>query len=517
MNRIAPLIRLTVLGCALTAASSAASQVMPFRADERCGALIGQAFAGSRVETAEFTRAGDELNAHGVKSTGGVCRVRARLSPVPDSVIRIEVWLPADWNGKIFGFGGSGFNGNFATAKGYLAVPARDGYAGVVTDAGHNFTLSATWALGHPEKVVDFGHRANHLGIVAAKALAASFYGAPVKRAYFHGCSNGGRDALMLAQRHPEDYDGVISGAPAYNWTATFAMYLHNQQVSRLAPGTGSIAPKLGLVHDAAIKRCDAADGIKDGLIGNPARCPFDPGALQCKAEARSNCLTRQEVSAVRAIYKGMRHRDGRLIMPGHPPGSEKEWAAWFASPTSAPPGMATDYYRSMVYEDPNWNGSGFVLDRDYAEATRRVGPVLNATDTNLRPFLARGGRLLMYHGWNDAALPAGNTLAYFSAMRRTSGRTAADRTRLFMVPGMGHCSGGDGPDTFEALGALDRWIEHGVAPEQFTATKYENSLFVAWGQQMKPLSTRVICAWPKSPHYKGAGPATDASSFVCR
>ena len=515
VHKIASMAGLVFIGLTAPATGVTAQATIP--PGERCTALAQRAFEGAAVESADFTPGGVDLNQQGVKSRNGVCRVRARLNPVPGSVIRMEIWLPADWNGKILGVGGSGFNGSLAYAKGALPVPARDGYAALVTDAGHDFNMMAPWALGQPEKIIDFGHRANHLGIVAAKALAASYYGTPAKRAYFHGCSNGGRDALMLAQRYPEDYDAIIAGAPAYNWTATFAMYLHYQQVSRVTPDAATIVPKLGLVHDAAINRCDAADGIKDGLIGNPATCRFDPRVLACKAVDGPNCLTRPEVAAVSSIYRGMRLRNGEVIMPGLPPGSEKDWAGWFAAANSMPPSAAADYYRNMVYGDPKWDAARFLLERDYREATRRVGPILNATNPDLRPFFARGGRLLMYHGWNDAALSANNTIAYFRAMRRTSGKTAADRTRLFMVPGMGHCSGGDGPDTFDALGAIDRWTERGTAPEQLVVAKYENSQAVAWGKQMTPIATRNICAWPKSPYYKGSGPSTDASSFLCR
>jgi feruloyl esterase len=479
---------------------------------------VGREFAGAVVEKADFVEPGQTVNSYGVKTSGGVCRVRARLSPVTDSSIKIEVWLPGAWNGKLFGYGGSGFNGNLTTAKGFLAAPVRDGYAAVVTDAGHDFSHLAKWSLGHPEKVIDFGWRANHLAAVSAKALTASYYGEPAKRAYFSGCSNGGRDALMLAQRHPEDYDAIISGAPAYNWTAVFAGYLQKQQmIASAVPGANTLIPKLALVRDAVLMKCDEADGLKDGLVANPAQCRFDPKVLQCKSQAASDCLTKNEVAVVKRVYQGAKGADGKVIMAGPAPGSEYEWAGWFASAQSSAPVAAADYFRHMVYGDPKWDPSSFVYERDYRESTRRVGPVLNATDTNLRPFLARGGKLLMYQGWDDAAIPGDKTIAYFTAMRRASGPAAAQQTRLFMAPGMAHCSGGKGPDTFDTLAALDAWVEQGKTPETMIASKYENSQAVAWGAEAKPLSTRPICAWPKSPRYKGAGPTTDASSFICR
>lgn len=483
---------------------------------DRCSSLVGRGFAGAVVDKADFIAAGQPLNAH-VSTSAGVCRVRARLSPVADSLIKIEVWLPTAWNGKLFGAGGFGFNGGLATAKGTLAVPVRDGYVGLVTDGGHDFSISAKWALGHPEKLVDFGWRANHQGVLAAKALTTFYYGEAAKRAYFQGCSNGGRDALMLAQRHPEDYDAIIAGAPAYNWTALFAGFLHKGQISNVVLGASTLTSKLELVRKAVLDRCDKDDGVKDGLVGNPARCRFDPKVLQCKLGEGPDCLTKLEVSAFRAIYQGSKGPKGQVVMAGPALGSEYEWAAWFASPTSGGVSGASDYYRNMVYGDPKWDPSKFTFDRDYPAATARVGSTLNATATDLRPFLARGGRLLMYQGWDDAATTAGSTIAYFKAMRRTSGAASASQTRLFMAPGVAHCTGGKGPDTFDALGALDAWVAQSKPPETLIASKYENGQEVGWGAQAKPLSTRRVCAWPKTPHYKGSGPATDAGNFICR
>ncbi|MEH0194192.1 tannase/feruloyl esterase family alpha/beta hydrolase [Caulobacter sp. CCNWLY153] len=521
-NQCAPLFKIALLAGAAVATTALASsaletsQVASSQGVERCSSLLGRTFSGAVVEKADFVAAGQPLNSY-VNSSAGVCRVRARLSPTTDSLIKIEVWLPSSWNGKLLGSGGSGFNGGLSFAKAFLPTAVKDGYVGLVTDAGHDFSLSAKWALGHPEKLVDFGWRANHQGVLAAKALTASYYGEAAKRAYFQGCSNGGRDALMLAQRHPEDYDAIIAGAPAYNWTALFAGFLQKSQISNVGPGARTLTPKLDLVRKAALDRCDKDDGVKDGLIGNPAQCRFDPKVLQCKSGDGPDCLTKPELRALRTIYRGAKGPNGQIVMAGPAVGSEYEWAAWFGSPTSAGAGAAADYYRNMVYGDPTWDPTKFNFDRDYPAATERVGATLNATTPDLKAFLSRGGRLLMYQGWDDAATAPGNTIAYFKAMRRASGAASTNQTRLFMAPGMAHCSGGKGPDTFDALGVLDAWVSGAKPPETLIASRYENSQAVSWGAQAKPLSTRPICAWPKTAHYKGSGPASEASSFICR
>ena len=518
----APLFKLALLAGLAVATSALArltlepSQTAASQGADRCSSLAGREFAGAVVDRVDFIAAGQPLNAH-IKTSAGVCRVRAHVSPIVDSLTKIEIWLPTAWNGKLFGAGGFGFNGGLVTAKGSLAPPVRDGYVGLVTDAGHDFSLSAKWAVGHPEKLVDFGWRANHQGVLAAKALTTAYYGEPAKRAYFHGCSNGGRDGLMLAQRHPEDYDAIIVGAPAYNWTALFAGFLHKGQISNIGPGGSSLAPKFELVRKAVLDKCDKDDGVKDGLIGNPARCRFDPKVLQCKSDRGPDCLSKVEVGAFRAIYHGAKGPNGKVAMAGPALGSEYEWTGWFASPASGGVSGATDYYRNMVYGDPKWDPTAFKFERDYPAATARVGSALDATATDLRPFLTRSGRLLMYQGWDDAATTAGSTIAYFKAMRRASGSASANQTRLFMAPGVAHCAGGKGPDTFDALGALDGWVTQAKPPETMIASQYEDGQAVRWGAQAKPLSARPICAWPKTPHYKGSGPATDAKSFICR
>lgn len=506
------------ISCASPApASPAPGQMAPATAGaQRCSALVGRRLGGATIERVNFVASGTAINVLVPKTQTDICQVRARISAAAGSEIKIDVWLPTNWNRKMLGTGGGGFNGGLAGDAVALVLPANRGYVGLATDAGHDVSVTPTWALNHPEKIVDFASRANHLGALAAKAIIAMYYGTPAQHAYFHGCSNGGRDALMLAQRHPDDYDGIAAGAPANNWTALFAAFLRNDRVARLAPGVGSLGSKLSLVHDAAIKKCDALDGAKDGLISNPNRCGFDPAVLQCKAGSSAGCLSRPEVAAVRAIYRGTRAGDGRLIMPGFPPGSEYQWNLWFTSPKGLATTMGPDFYRYFVYSDPNWDPSQFTLDRDYPETKRRLHAVMDATDPDLRPFVRRGGKLLMYHGWDDAAIPIGNSILYYEAARRAVG-AKADQLRFFTVPGMAHCAGGNGVTGLDPVAALDAWVEGGRAPERLTATKYEDPIRAIYAGTGKALATRPVCAWPKTPRYKGSGPVGEADSFVCR
>jgi feruloyl esterase len=486
-------------------------------AKDRCTALAGQKIGGATIAKADFLVTGAATSIFGTKTPVDICRLSAEIAPTVGSNIKMNVWLPVSWNGKMLGFGGGGFNGGL-TIDGLLIIrPSKDGYAGFATDAGHDVgDGGAKWALRNPEKIVDFAHRANHLGTVASKAILSAFYGTDVSHSYFIGCSNGGRDALMLAQRYPEDYDGIVAGAPANSWTALMSAFARNGEVTRLSAGVDSLGPKLKLVHDAAVRKCDALDGAQDSLISNPGKCRFDPVVLQCKAETGPSCLSRPEVSAFRSIYKGTRTADGKLIMPGFPPGSELEWSTWFTSPKGQATGMAEEFYRYMVYDDPDWDRMRFALDRDYPVAKQRMAEIIDATNNNLRPFMKHGGKLLMYHGWDDPAIPAGNSIRYFETARATLGRQA-NQMQLFMVPGMAHCGGGTGPSSLDALGALDKWVQTGTAPEQMIAAKYQDDKLAFVGLATKPIQTRPVCAWPRTPRYKGSGSITEAVNFRCK
>lgn len=481
-----------------------------------CSQLVGKQFQGAQVNKAEFVAAGSKLAPYSDKMAAAFCRADATIAPSQNSQIKIQIWLPTDWNGKFLGVGGGGFDGGYASASLGLRAAVTAGYAALATNAGHDASPDPKWALGNPEKIADYGHRANHLGAMVGKAVISGFYGKPANLSYFSGCSNGGRDALMLAQRYPDDYDAIIAGAPANDFTGLMASFVRIGKLSR-RPGVDLIPAKLNLVHDAAVAKCDAIDGLKDGLIGRPNQCSFNPAVLQCKNEAGTGCLSLADVQVVQDIYRGTYSATGKLIMPGLPVGSEYEWSGWLTSSQAAGPSMGKNFYRNMVIEDRDWETSAFELDRDYVVARTKVGPVIDATNANLRPFFKKGGKLLIYHGWDDAAIPAGNTLNYYAALKRATGKFASKQTRLFMLPGVSHCSGGHGPGSVDYLAALDKWMASGRAPNQLVADKPENPFRAMGGLPTKSLLSRPICAWPKIAKYKGSGPVTEASSFTCK
>jgi feruloyl esterase len=482
----------------------------------RCAALLGAEVAGARITSAKFVAEGEKLSLVGIPARNALCQVRATISPVPSSKISVEIWLPGRWNHKMLGLGGSGFSGGLVTAGLTFPKPAGDGYVVMATDAGHDNDDQALWAFKQPERIVDYGYRANQLGTQIAKALIGVYYGEPVRRSYFQGCSNGGRDALMLAQRAPKAYDGIIAGAPANNFVSLltgFASY--RALVEKLPPD--SLTPKMSLLHEAVLKKCDGLDGLKDGLVGKPPSCRFDPAELACKpGQDAKSCLVPAEVKTIRALYQGSRTRDGRLVSPGVSMGSEYLWREWWTKPNSTGGASGPGFFGNFVYDDPNWTMASFQLDKDWAAARRKLSGTLDATDANLRPFARAGGKLLMYQGWDDQAVPPSGTIDYFKRAQKALGKRA-DSTRLFMVPGMGHCFDGKGLTNADFVGELDRWVEGGRAPEQIVAEKPVNFLLSLAGIPAPPVMTRPLCAYPKSAQYLGKGSPNEAGSFVCR
>jgi feruloyl esterase len=451
-----------------------------------------------------------------VRAPVDFCRVTAKLRPAPGSQITAEVWLPLQWNGKLLAFGGAGYNGGLSAAGLALLAPLKKGYAGMATDAGHADTSSAKFTHDFPEQYTDYAYRANHVAAKFLRTLATSYYGAPVKRAYFHGCSNGGRDALMEARRFPEDYDGIIAGAPAAGWSKLMASFAWNAQAVRAAP---ELEDKLELVQAAVIAKCDALDGVKDQLIENPPACNFDPAELQCKGGAGSSCLTADEVTALGKIYEGPRLSDGTQVYAGMPVGGEGlkgNWDGWIAREDSAQASFALETFRWMVYGDPKWELSRFDIDRDYPKAEERVASIMNSDDPDLSGFIGRGGKLLLYHGWNDAAIPAGASVDYYESVRQTLGPAADEHVKLFMAPGFMHCGGGVGPTDFDLLEEINRWVEGGQAPERIIASEYDPPAVFGPAPKAKVVRTRPLCPWPKVARYDGSGSTDEAANFAC-
>lgn len=488
-----------------------------------CLTLADRIIGGGRIMSAEPVQPLNEprsVVSTSLKANAPYCRVRALLHPVIGSTIHVEVWLPETWNGKMLGLGGGGYSGGLGSVE-RLREAANQGYAGLATDAGHKVSAGAKWAHGKPEQIVDWGYRANHVSAQFAKALIATHYGRPVRRTYFHGCSNGGRDALMEARRYPEDYDGIIAGAPAADWTGMTASFIWNWQAIFQAKGAENLPLKIPAVSSAIRAKCDMNDGVQDGVLENPHSCPFDPAELQCRAGNQADCLTAPEVDALRKIYVGPRLKNAKRVFAGFPVGDEDiplNAGGWLAKGPEGTGAFGAEFFRWMVYQDPKWKMENFVLDRDYPNALGRMGPIVDSHDPDLRGLVRRGAKLIIYHGWSDARIQADATLMYYNAVRRRIGGAATQRhVRLFMVPGMAHCTGGPGPDEFDMLSHLDAWVERGTAPDRVVASKYQSGSGGHSEKVRKLIRTRPLCAWPKTAQYRGTGSTDDEANFVCR
>jgi feruloyl esterase len=432
-----------------------------------------------------------------------ICRVAATLKPTSDSDIQIEVWMPASgpssaWNGKLESVGNGAWAGSISYRD--LATAVTAGYAAASTDTGHTET-TAVFVVGHPEKLIDFAYRAVHEMTLAAKTIAAAYYGKPPVRAYFNGCSTGGRQALAEAQRYPADYDGIVAGAAANYPTHLQGAQVWTTEITNQSDGY--IPPaKYQLIHKAVLEACDALDGVKDRVLEDPRRCHFDPQALLCKGSDGDTCLTAAQVDVARKIYAG----PGASLFPGLERGSELGWAT-LSGPK--PMALAAETYQYLVFHDPNWDYLKFDPARDIATADKVIGPTMNSIDPNLKPFFSHGGKLLMYHGWADPGIAPQNSVNYFTSVEDTVGgkSKATDSIRLFMVPGMGHCRGGDGTDNFDAIGTLATWVESNQAPDQIPAAHKTKGAVDR---------TRPLCPYPQTAHYNGSGSTDDAVNFVC-
>jgi feruloyl esterase len=433
------------------------------------------------------------------------CRITATLKPSSDSNIKIEVWMPAsNWNGKFEAVGNGGWNGNIDSNA--LAAGLRRGYATAATDTGHEGG-GGPW-MQSQEKLIDFGYRAVHEMTVKAKAFIKAYYNNEAKLSYWNGCSAGGRQGLKAAQKYPNDFDGIVAGAPALNSTgrAAFSVWIaqnmHKEEASYIPPA------KYGPIHDAVLQACDAIDGVKDRVIENPRQCKFDPKALQCSAGDSANCLTSPQVLSAQTMYKPVvNSKTQKSIFPGLEPGSEMGWAT-FGSPQ--PFGIGTQMYQFMVFKDPNWDYKKLNFDSDMATVDKIENGVINAMDPNLKPFFARGGKMIQYHGWADQQIPSGSSVEYYQSVLDTMGgiEKVKENYRLFMVPGMGHCGGGDGPSSFDMLAALEQWVEKGKVPDSIPAAHLTNG---------QPDRTRILCPYPQVATYKGSGSTDDAANFACK
>jgi feruloyl esterase len=430
------------------------------------------------------------------------CRVAAKLTPTIDSDINIEVWLPAaGWNGKLQGVGNGGWAGTISYAA--LASAVAAGYAGVSTDTGH-VGGSAQFAMGHPEKLIDLAYRSQHEMTVKAKALVEAFYGSAPKVSIWNGCSQGGRQGIELAERYPDDYHATIAGAPAVNWMNIHAGRMVLNRFMNRSAESAIPASKYPMIHDAVLDACDALDGVKDGVLEDPTRCRFDFKSLQCEGPDGPACLTAAQVESANALNAPVKHpRTGTVIYPGVRLGSER---AWGIVGGAQPVGTALEAYKYVVFQDPNWDPKQFNPATDI-DRTFKAFEVF-ATDVNLKPYFDRGGKLLLYQGWNDTQVAADNTVGYFNAVVSRVGRTAVGKSiQLYMVPGMDHCQGGDGTDTFDKVASMEQWIATGKAPESINGSRMREG---------RADRTRPICAYGSVAKWKGSGSTDEAASFAC-
>lgn len=485
----------------------------PLSAAERCSAVAElelpelTALEAARVPPGPF-----ELPAQGPAPARSVnlpafCRVRGTVAPA----IRFEVWLPdpSAWNGRFEAVGGGGFAGVISYSA--MAAALSAGYVTASTDTGHVST-DLEW-LADDRRLRDYGYRGIFEMTAKAKTVTSAFYDRPADFNYFNGCSTGGRQGLMEAQRFPDDYDGVVSGAPVNYFVNTHFTQLWVALAAKPVRDEPNLtSADLELVNRAVLAQCDRLDGVADGVIEDPTRCNFDPGRLQCQVGASGQCLGADQVSALRRIYSGPRDPvSGARLHAGLAPGGETGWSL-VTDDGLAP--IPLEYFHRSVFADPAWDWRSFDFAADVDLARERTGAILDATDPNLSEFRDRGGKLILYHGWNDQGVFPEASVDYYENVNETlaslpnaSGQRVDDFFRLFMVPGMMHCRGGPGTSQFDAQRAIEDWVERGIAPDRIEASR---------PQPTAEPRTRPLCPWPLRARYRGTGDTNRSSSFVC-
>jgi len=466
-----------------------------------CTQLRALALSDATIDAAEDVAAHDDA----FYAPRAFCRVLVTIAPTPDSDIKAEVWLPsAGWNGKFQAVGNSDAAG--AISYDDMIDALRAGYATSSTDTGH-VGNSMAFAMGHPEKYIDFGYRAVHEMTIAAKAIVEAFYGAMPAHAYWNGCSQGGRQGVTEAMRFPADYDGIIAGAPAIGHMRLHAARLALNRFVNRATDSAIPPAKYPALHRAAVTACDALDGVVDGLIGNPPACRFDPGVLACTNGDDVSCLTPSQVQTARGLYAPIVDASSghSIAAPLLQPGSELGWAR-LAGPE--PLINAVEPFKYVVFQNPEWNWRTFSLSTDLPRALEIDAGIIDRLDPNLASFFEAGGKLLLYHGWADPQVPALATIAYFNEVLQTTGESRRGTAiELYLEPGVTHCSGGDGPDQFDAVSALDEWVRSGRAPARITASHMS-------GETVD--RTRPLCPYPLLARYAGHGTVDAAENFVC-
>ena len=437
------------------------------------------------------------------------CRVVGLIQPE----IRFEVNLPATWNGRLYMFGNGGYAGESIDAAARQSTAKRAlarGFATAQTNTGHDAQAEplGTFAAS-PQKLVDYAFRAVHVTAMTAKALANAYYGTAPRRSYFDGCSTGGRQGLISAQRFPDDFDGIVNGAPVLNFSGTMLGYGQAQKSLAASPLTPEA---IKTVADAVTTKCDALDGVRDGVVDDPRRCALAPASdiPRCAGDtAAAGCLTSAQLKTVEVIYAPVM-RGTAPVFPGWLPGAEAGWTPWFAAPNGRPVqwNFGETFFKNIAFGRPNpeYDWLTFNVEADL-DRIKPAQALLDATDPDLSRFKARGGRIVGYFGWADPALNPLMGVSYYESVLKAMGPSTQDFYRLFMVPGMLHCGGGAGTSTFDALTPLVTWVEKGTAPQTIAASRVVDG---------KVVRTRPLCPYPQTAIYKGSGPTDDAASFSC-
>ena len=433
------------------------------------------------------------------------CRAMLTLKPSSDSDVKVEVWLPASgWNGKLQAVGNGGFAGVLPYAA--MARAVLDGYATAGTDTGH-VGNNAEFAVGHPEKLVDFGYRAIHEMAVAAKRVIDAHYGRAPQFSYFNGCSQGGRQGITSAQRYPADFDGIVAGAAAWDQIRSHAARLALNLTMNRSPEAVIPPSKYPMIHEHVLKACDGKDGVVDGVLEDPTSCTVDFSELACKGADSASCLTPAQITSARAITTPLtRPGSNEPIFPGYlTPGSELEWDV-LGGPQ--PLRLSQTAVANIVYGDKAWSPRAFNLATELDRVDASDQGVMKSNDPNLAPFFNRGGKLLMWHGWADPQVPPQLSTIYYTNVLKTVGPSAEQSIALFMMPGVYHCAGGPGPDNFDRMGAIAAWVEGGHKPTRLTASRLSSGVVDR---------TRPLCPYGQVAVYSGTGSTDDAANFACQ
>jgi feruloyl esterase len=511
-----------------------------FAEGKECHDLVGLKLDHATVKSAEQVDGGVSGNYSGLPP---FCQVQGVSTPVAGSEIGFEVWLPqvSNWTRRLHMVGNGAYSSRVYYAQ--MVARIRAGDVAVATDTGHQGS-ELTFAIDHPQRIIDFAHRAVHESVLAAKEVTKAFYGNPPAYSYFSGCSTGGYQALMAAQRHPHDFDGIIAGDPGNNRTRLNLAFLWNYLNNHpKGDDQHQIVPneKLLLINRAVVASCDRLDGVTDGVISDPHNCHFDLQSLRCPQGDAPNCLTPAQIDAVTRMYAGPKDsRTGKSLYPGYTFGSEgivaqpddpPGWSGYWSNPKRPTEPQRADFFRYWVFSDPHWDWWKFNWGSDIDTVDRTMGALFDATSADLHEFQSRHGKLIMFMGWQDPVGAADEAINYYNAVAATeSGKSSDERRkqtqaflRLYMVPGMAHCAGGPGATHFSSATrdseppvsdaqhdmaiALQEWVERGIAPERLVATKFDKDRRVEF--------QRPLCVYPQVAQYKG-GPTNSADSFTC-